>query len=434
MASPLAPEPLKHRSPEPEWQWWILQWGILLFFIFPSPSFLLLGLALVGMLKQEWPQIRQRPLNQALLGLFVLQLLTVVGSDRPLDALLGVGNFAPFYLLCVAFAELFRTPHQLKRLAWFITLGSLPHIVLGWGQMLWDWTTPVWWNNFFGWSVVAQGKPWGRTAAGFMYANTYGFYLVIVLCLTFGLGLLTWQTWRRTHEQGLVIRGLGLGLILLGNASTLWMTESRNGWASAVVGIVMLMAIARWWFPLGMLAGLGGAVLWAAFLPQWGGAGLRAVVPFHLWGRLAGEMYVLPDALSRTAIWRFALDVIGDRPWLGWGNRSFEFLYEPATGHWVAHPHNLFLLWGVEWGIPIALLTTLWVGWIVAQGVRRAMHLKGEDRLILLTILIAFGAATVFNLLDVSLFDLRGNVLGWLLLSAIAGISYQRCDGQSRET
>lgn len=424
MASPLASETLEHRSPEPEWQWWILQWGILLFFVFPSPSFLLLGLALVGMLKQEWAQIRQRPLSKALFALFLLQLLTAVGSDRPLDALLGIGNFAPFYLLFVAFAELFRRPHQLKRLAFLATLGSIPHIFLGWGQMLWNWTTPEWWGNFSGWSVKAQGEPWGRMAAGFMYANTYGFYLVVVLCLTLGLWFVAWQDWRRTRERATLIRGLGLGLILVGNASTLWMTESRNAWASAALGMVMLLAIARWWFPLGMLAGLGGAVLWAAFLPQWGGAGLREVVPFHLWGRLAGEMYVLPDALSRTAIWQFALGLMGDRPWLGWGNRSFEFLYEPATGHWVAHPHNLFLLWGVEWGIPIAILTTLWVGWIVAQGVRQAIQEKGDDRLILLTILIAFGAATVFNLLDVSLFDLRGNVLGWLLLSAITGINY----------
>jgi hypothetical protein len=38
---------------------------------------------------------------------------------------------------------------------------------------------------------------------------------------------------------------------------------------------------------------------------------------------------------------------------------------------------------------------------------------------------VAFGGCTLFNLLDVTLFDLRVNLLGWLLLSAICAVVYQ---------
>jgi hypothetical protein len=47
---------------------------------------------------------------------------------------------------------------------------------------------------------------------------------------------------------------------------------------------------------------------------------------------------------------------------------------------------------------------------------------KLDDRLIIFTYLVAFSSCVLFNLLDVSLFDIRVNLLGWLLLSAIAGI------------
>jgi hypothetical protein len=45
-----------------------------------------------------------------------------------------------------------------------------------------------------------------------------------------------------------------------------------------------------------------------------------------------------------------------------------------------------------------------------------------------LSYLIAFGSLTLYNLSDVTIFDIRVNLIGWILLAAIAGIvsRYQR--------
>ncbi|MGK7923928.1 MAG: O-antigen ligase family protein, partial [Spirulina sp.] len=43
--------------------------------------------------------------------------------------------------------------------------------------------------------------------------------------------------------------------------------------------------------------------------------------------------------------------------------------------------------------------------------------------LILFTFLLAFLTCIGFNFLDVSIFDLRINTLGWVLLAAIAGVT-----------
>jgi hypothetical protein len=43
--------------------------------------------------------------------------------------------------------------------------------------------------------------------------------------------------------------------------------------------------------------------------------------------------------------------------------------------------------------------------------------------LIIFTYLVAFGACVLFNLVDVTLSDVKINTIVWLLLAAIAGVS-----------
>ena len=54
---------------------------------------------------------------------------------------------------------------------------------------------------------------------------------------------------------------------------------------------------------------------------------------------------------------------------------------------------------------------------VVGQDVRTA------DRLIFFSYLLAFVACTLFNTVDVTLFDFRLNTTSWLLLAAICGVS-----------
>ena len=105
---------------------------------------------------------------------------------------------------------------------------------------------------------------------------------------------------------------------------------------------------------------------------------------------------------------------------------------------WLGHPHNLILMLSSAAGIPATLLLCGVVGWVLAQGIlllrdwpaiyptETTALSSSTDRLIFFTYLLAFFACTLFHLFDVTLFDLRVNILGWLLLSAIGGIVYHR--------
>ncbi len=97
---------------------------------------------------------------------------------------------------------------------------------------------------------------------------------------------------------------------------------------------------------------------------------------------------------------------------------------------WPQHPHNLFLMLSYETGLPGMLLFCGLVGWILARGVVLFMGRDcfefAADKLIFFTYLVAFFATTIFHLFDVTLFDLRVNLLGWLLLAGIFGVVEQK--------
>ncbi|MCS6815049.1 MAG: polymerase, partial [Cyanobacteria bacterium] len=119
-------------------------------------------------------------------------------------------------------------------------------------------------------------------------------------------------------------------------------------------------------------------------------------------------------------------------PFTGWGLRNFTPLYLDHTHTYLGHPHNIFLMFTAEIGIPATLLLCGLVGWILARAV---ILLRQDlppvprtdlgDRLILLAYVLAFGNCILFNCFDVTALDVRVNAMGWLLLSAIAGVVTQ---------
>ena len=122
------------------------------------------------------------------------------------------------------------------------------------------------------------------------------------------------------------------------------------------------------------------------------------------------------------------------RPLWGWGMRNFTIIYQQKMNVWMGHPHNLFLMLLAEIGIIGTLLLSSFVGIILGKAVilmrklsknlsPQPMQKKQEHSLLLFTYLVAFSLCIVFNLFDVSIFDLRVNLTGWLLLAAIAGIT-----------
>ena len=345
-------------------------------------------------------------------------------ADRPVESLLGLANLLPFFCLFAALSILLQQPSQLRRLAWLFVLQSLPIIILGLGQMYANWSIP----NILGWRLIPQGVPPGRMSSLFIYANFLAIYLLLILNLGLGLWITAYQSWclQKNKQQGWILGFLTL--ILISSAIALILTSSRNAWGIAVFNAIAFALYLGWrWLVYAMVAAAT-AIGWASFGASFGQQWLRKIVPAYFWLRLADESYIRPVETLRITQWQFCLDLIRQRPLTGWGLRNFTPLYEGKMNVWFGHPHNLFLMLTAETGIVGLLLLSTIVGWVMIKSIlsigldRYSSSSLSGDRSILFTYIMAFTSCILFNLLDVTIFDLRINTMGWILFSAITGM------------
>ncbi|MEZ2321116.1 MAG: O-antigen ligase family protein [Microcoleus sp.] len=484
----------KHPDRSLQTPWNFAQLGVLIFPIIPILGALGIFLGLIGTCSQQkFSQISTHPVNRGFAILSVLLVITAVFANNHIEAVLGLGNFLPFFILFVAFSRLIQTPTQLRQLSWIIVISSIPVIILGLGQQFLGWSGIVQLQPVFGWVLEPKGNPPGRMASVFMYANILACYLTIVFILALGLWMEevscqlsvgSWQLAVGSYHQLPMPNafppcgGLGGGcpmpdarcpmpnsqflfltFAVLGNAVCLIFTNSRNAWGLAVLAAVAFAVYAGWKKILAAVFSAVGAVFLSAFGPQPLRQYLRTIIPAFFWARLTDEMFPnRPTATLRTTQWQFAWSMTQQRPWTGWGLRNFTALYEAQMHEWLGHPHSLILMLTAETGIPVTLFFLGLVGWILARGVLLLLNWRSHfpvdiqpppittqqteanyediditnavicqeynsgDRLIFFSYLLAFAACTLFNTVDVTVFDFRVNTISWLLLAAIGGI------------
>lgn len=426
------------RHPEPHLQlaWDCIQVGLFLFPWLPTIGIvgLLLTLALVW--KQEYHIIIKRPINKGFAILSVWLIITSCFANNPAEAFLGLANLLPFFIVFAAYSSLIQCPNQLRQIAKIIVIGSMPVIILGFGQLFLGWSGLTQLQAICGWVLEAKGNPPGRMSSVFMYANILAAYLQMVFILGLGLWIETFQTWRIRGNKFL-FQLLFLSVVVPGNAIALILTDSRNVWGNAIVVCLAFALYFGWrWIVLAVMT-TASSILWASFGLEPSRQWLRQIIPAFFWARLTDELYPdRPVALMRTTQWNFAWSMTQERPWMGWGLRNFTPLYQAKMQLWLGHPHNLLLMLTAETGIPATLLFCGLITWILAKFVLiisvwssvAPIHIKfqwNQDKFMLFTYLLVFAGFTLFNLLDVTLFDVRVNTFGWLFISAICGVMYQ---------
>lgn len=414
------------------WQWTCFYLGVWLLPIFPILGTGAIVVAAIATWKQEYRRILLYPLNWATLVFGGWLLLTSGFAFKIVEALEGIANFLPFLLAFPAFSFLLRSPSRLRQLAWAIAIPSLLVVILGIGQFFAGWGDwPV--LRQLGINVIPYGRPEGRMSSLFMYANVLAAYLLTAFILGLGLGIDACRNWgskTRPFQSWqillafLVVILAGIGLIL---------ANSRSAWGIALSACLAFALYLGWrWLVLGLVA-TAGSVFWAAWGPPAGRERLRQVIPAFFWARLADESYERPLATLRSTQWQFAWEMAQQRPWLGWGLRNFTPLYKAEMGLWMGHPHNLFLMLLAEIGIPATLFFCGLVAWVMVRAIGlllnssrppgRLSYRRQRHQLLLFTYLLTFAGCIAFNIFDVTIFDIRINLLGWMLLAAISGVS-----------
>ena len=395
--------------------WLAFQAGL---FLLPSSALLAaipLFVSCVAGSRGRQPSLWQDRWMVPLLFASVLMVIGACMAETGGLAWAGLANWIPFFWGFWAFRPFLDGAERRQRAARWLLAGTVPVLVTGFGQMLFGWSGP--WQCLGGaivWFLGPGGQPEGRLSGLFDYANVAGAWLGVIWPFSLAAVL-----HRRDPRW---CRGLAL-LLSASIVAAVILTRSRNAMAALIVAVPWVLGPLQWgWlFPLLLLATA------PILLIVWPGAptGLQQwaadLLPDGVRQRLLEKQAT--GSLTRLAQWRFGLDLIAQRPWLGWGAAAFSVLYPiHAQRKWHGHSHNLPLELGVSHGLPVTVLV---VGVVLAllvlalrQGILRSATM---DR--------AWWAATLvlvaMHASDLPFFDSRLNILGWVLLAGLCGFNQE---------
>lgn len=391
-------------GPSYDWLWL----GALV--VLPFASYLGLAVLVALMLTALWQRFHaiRRTLWQQGYGLLTLSLIvSACFAVNRGDAWLQLANFLPYFLLVgvLMTAPRFRPPSKLlTTIAQALVLGSLPFSMAALVEYIVRFP-----------SIAAQVGHWSmfrwvfdvsfaghRAHGGLSHPNILSNYLIIVLGL--GLGLLVGQLRLRLQQSSelTAILAVATGLAGIG----IFCTSSRNGLITAV----FLLLVAGYWIRRYRWIWIVGLIVLSALA--------TGILLMGFGGRAVSLDLLTQD--PRIAAWQIALDLIQQRPLVGWGLGGFSYQYIPfsVTDHErLFHPHNLWLYLAGDTGIPTMLIFCWVVGRTYVAGIRRMI--TATDNPVLLSYILAFTGCILFGLFDVTLFDARINVLSWFLLAGI---------------
>ena len=390
--------------------WRCFQLGL---FLLPSSallgSLLLFPALLFGSARRECPYWRD-PWNVPLLVAAGLMILGCFQADNSGLAWVGLGNWIPFFWGFWGFQPYVSSPQARRRSALWLVAGSVPVVVTGLGQLWWGWQGP--WQLLGGlivWFMAPGGRPEGRLSGLFDYANIASAWLALVWPLTLAASVQQGMNrWRRV-----VVLTLAVLLVV-----ALVLTESRNGWGSLVLVVPLVLGPPSWpWLiPLLVLALLPVLLSVLPGVPLLLQDPARTLVPEPLWARLSYSQYAGERVLASTRIsqWNVALQLIGERPWLGWGAAAFSVIYPLRTGKWHGHAHNLPLELAISHGLPVAVLVVGLVLSLLVISLRR-----GCSGLFDRAWWTAMFVLVLLHGTDLPFFDSRLNIVGWILLAGL---------------
>lgn len=363
-------------------------------------------------------------------GLLLLSCVTAV--DRA-EAFLQLANFLPFFLLFSVLPFVLNSTERLAQLAWSLVITTIPIN----GMALVEYILKssfiprsLYRNPLVKW---AKAQPHaGRAIVHFNHPNALASYLVLILGL--GLGLILYRATRQRESSPVNQRHI-MPLLYLGTYANLvgiFCSGSRNGLMVAIVQVVLFGLL---W---GLLMGSSRIVLLTSFVSLSGI--LTGAMAFGIGGRSIDPAAWVND--PRLRVWRISLDLLWQRPWLGWGLGNYKFQFAdrllafypscnavrsrpvvPVECADVTHAHNFWLTMATEAGVFVAIGLTLWVGYLCAQAVLISKQFKAPERALLMGYFLAFLGCIAFACFDVTLYDARVNALSWTILAGIYAIA-----------
>ncbi len=383
--------------------------------------------SLIGMVVFMGTRLAQRPQDlfkrlyqSGFLWVTLLLIASTIQAKYIGEASLQLLNFLPYFLLWSAIAS-FLTHHPkpwrlIEQWAWVLVLGSLPASLFAGLEYVLKQRSATAFPSLLqtlpplDWLYTGLASD-PRAYGLFDSPNTLANYAVMILGLALGL-FMTAMDRSQPSSSPRHRQYAALGLSVAGLLMALYCSGSRNGYLVTVVFLLSCLfafQAPRWgrWLGLGVL-----------------GAIAASATTFGIGGRQISWAWVTDD--PRVYVWRLALRLTRESPWLGHGLGNYKLLYDGSVPGYSAmpHAHNLWLSLAAEAGLLTTLCLTIVVGLICYKSLRIWQQPKANcpNPQLIKGYYIAFVGVMLFSLFDVTLYDGRINLLSWLVLAILTGV------------
>ena len=296
---------------------------------------LVLAWLLAGDWRQRWDAARGNAVSLPLLVLYAIIVLGAVYTTAPWRVVLDHWlKYDKLLLMVIAISLLAQDGKTRERCWTAFTIAALFTLASSY--------LSIWWR--LPWSR-AQTLGWGGDHSVFKDYITQSVLMALLMLRGLYLALRANVAWQR---------GAWLAVAALAFVCNTQLLYGRTGYVATAVAVLAfvlaLVPVRRWWMALALVAVLlAGAVLLSPTIVPRVALGLKEL----------GEVPETTTSIGpRLYFLHYGLDLFWQKPWLGWGTGAYhgEFCRIATTPEWCAagsfHPHNQFLFFMVEHGIP----------------------------------------------------------------------------------
>ena len=331
---------------------------------------------------------------------------------------IGLFNWIPYFWLFWVFQNFSLNHIHRQKICFLLLSGSIPVLISGMLQYFFKLHGPfVFIGGLVTWYSREIDLGDGMTGL-FNNANYLGMWLNIL----WPFSLMFFLENRKNLKKSLAT----ITIMILVLCCTI-LTFSRNAWLGLIIGTILLLGkkSLRWVLPLILLASFP-IIMGLGLFPNPNITELgQNIVPNRVLHQFIDINFANLSALPRVQIWNESINLISQKPFLGWGSASFPILFGIKNNStFFGHTHNLPLEISISFGIPAALILITSIILIINKSKikiftsnNKINQISFDKACFVSTFLIFFS-----HMFDIQYFDIRIGLTFWILLGALKNI------------
>ena len=336
---------------------------------------------------------------------------------NPSASWLGLANWLPLFLSFIGFQTFLSNKKDRKVCAQYLVAGSIPVLVTGFGQYFFDWHGPLHtFNKLIVWFQYPLEEGQGLEGL-FSNQNYAGCWLNIIW--PFSIAFL--------FDKSLNIFKKSFSIFLVISFSVaIFLTSSRSAWGGLVLTLPLLIGKNIFFVIIALILLLTILINLNVYLPEFARKFI-ALIPdkLNFINEFSPANYE-NFSETRIGIILFTINMILNKPFLGWGAASFSYYNFLETYIYTGHPHNLFLELAFSYGLLPSFLIFIYIISLCLISMKtiyfKKMKLAFNDLFYEKAWWTSFFVLLISQMIDIQYFDIRISLAFWILLAGMRSI------------